>query len=104
MEDTFFMNNEKIKQMFVNNILKISTETLGWIATIAFHLTTIPTLLSLVAGINDRVPTSEMLIFVWVGLIVLMLKSLIQKDYINIILNSFGFFVQACLFSLIVFK
>lgn len=90
--------------MFVNNILKISTETLGWIATIAFHLTTIPTLLSLVAGINDRVPTSEMLIFVWVGLIVLMLKSLIQKDYINIILNSFGFFVQACLFSLIVFK
>jgi hypothetical protein len=98
------MNNEKIKQMFVNNILKISTETLGWIATIAFHLTTIPTLLSLVAGINDRVPTSEMLIFVWVGLIVLMLKSLIQKDYINIILNSFGFFVQACLFSLIVFK
>jgi hypothetical protein len=98
------MNNEKIKQMFVNNILKISTETLGWIATIAFHLTTIPTLLSLVAGVNDRVPTSEMLIFVWVGLIVLMLKSLIQKDYINIILNSFGFFVQACLFSLIVFK
>jgi hypothetical protein len=86
------------------NLAKLSTETLGWIATIAFHLTTIPTLLSLVTGVNDRVPTSEITLFIWIGLMVIMLRSIIQKDYINIILNSLGFFVQACLFSLIVFK
>lgn len=104
MENTFFTNSDKIKASFTENLLKLSTDTLGWIATIAFHLATIPTLLSLVVGVNDRVPTVEMTLFVWVGLMVLLLKSIIQKDFVNIVLNTFGFFVQVTLFSLIVFK
>lgn len=83
---------------------KISTDTLGWIATIAFHLSTIPTLLSLVSGINDRVPTSDVVLFVWLGLMVIMVRSIIQRDFINILINAIGFFAQVCLFTMIVFK
>jgi len=104
LESTFFTDSEKIKNNLLSNLSKLSSETLGWVATIAFHLTTIPTLLSLVAGVNDRVPTTEMTLFIWLGLMTIMLRSIIQKDYVNIFINSVGFFIQACLFSLVLFK
>lgn len=102
MGTTFFIEDkmESLLQYFK----KISTETLGWIATAAFHLSTIPTLLSLVSGINDRVPTTDVALFVWVGLLIIMIRSIIVKDYVNILINSIGFFVQVCLFTMIVFK
>jgi lipid-A-disaccharide synthase-like uncharacterized protein len=85
-------------------VKKISTDTMGWVATVAFHLSTIPTLMSVVSGINDRVPTSDVVLFIWVGLMILMIRSIIQRDYINVLINSIGLFAQVCLFTLIVFK
>lgn len=85
-------------------VKKISTDTMNWVSIIAFHMATIPTLLSVVSGINDRVPTSDVAIFVYLGLFVLMVRSIVQKDMICVFLNGVGFFAQASLFALVVFK
>lgn len=88
----------------LQHLAKLSTDSLTWIATVAFHLSTIPTLISLVSGINDRVPTVDTALFVWVGLLIIMVRSVIVKDHVNILINSIGFFTQVCLFTMIVFK
>ena len=92
------------KQTLLQRVATISTDSLGWIATIAFHLAIIPTLISLLTAVNDRVPTADVVLFLWVGLMTIMVRSIVIKDTINILINSFGFFVQLCLFTLIMFK
>jgi hypothetical protein len=45
-----------------------------------------------------------MVLFSWAGLFAFFLKATIQKDLLNIVTIGFGFFVQAAMLALIVFK
>lgn len=88
----------------LDQIKRISTDTMNWVAIVAFHMATIPTLLSVVSGVNDRVPTSDVAMFVYLGLLILLVRSIVKKDMICILINGLGFFIQASLFALVVFK
>lgn len=88
----------------LEQLKKISTDTLNWVAIVAFHMATIPTLLSVVSGINDRVPTSDVAMFVYLGLLIILVRSVLKKDMVCILINGIGFFIQASLFALVVFK
>ena len=111
------MNKETVKKLahdffdldvWVNNIKThaphISAETAGWVAVVLLHLATIPTMIAILTGLTEKMPPVDMVLFSWVGLFCFFLKATIQKDLLNIVTIGFGFFVQAALLALIVFK
>ena len=82
----------------------VSAETMGWVAVILLHLATIPTMLAVLTGLTEKMPPVDMVLFSWAGLFLFFMKATIQKDILNIVTIGFGFFVQACLMALIIFK
>ena len=53
---TFYNNSIEFIKTKLN---KISAETLGWLANIALHAATIPSLLALMTGITDKSPSFD---------------------------------------------
>ena len=94
--------------LWVKNIKEhaphVSAETMGWIAGILLHLATIPTMLAVLTGLTEKMPPVDMVLFSWAGLFCFFIKAAIQKDFLNIVTIGFGFFCQAAMLALIVFK
>ena len=86
------------------NVAHLSAETLGWIAVILVHMATIPTLVAVLTGLTEKLPPVDMVGLMWLGLFFFFVRSVIAKDLLNIITIGFGFFVQAILCALIIFK
>jgi hypothetical protein len=82
----------------------VSAETMGWVAVILMHLATIPTLLAVLTGLTEKMPPVDLVLFAWAGLFCFFIKAAIQKDFLNIVTIGFGFFVQAGLMAMIIFK
>jgi len=82
----------------------MSAETMGWTAIILMHLATIPTMVAVLTGLTEKMPPVDMVLFSWAGLFCFFVKAVIQKDLLNIVTIGFGFFIQASLLALIVFK
>jgi len=83
---------------------RISAHTLGWFTIILLHLASIPTLLSVLMAQNDKLPSVDLMIFVWSGLITLFFKSLIERNFLYIATICLGFCAQTVIMSLILFK
>lgn len=111
------MNTQQIKQnvidlfnldLWVKNIKEhaphVSAETMGWIAVILLHLATIPTMFAVLTGLTEKMPPVDMVLFSWAGLFCFFIKATIQKDILNIVSIGLGFFIQASMLALIVFK
>jgi len=94
--------------LWVKNIKEhfphISAETAGWCAVVLLHLATVPTEIAVLTGLTEKMPPVDMVLFSWAGLFLFFIKATIQKDLLNIVTIGFGFFIQACLMALIVFK
>jgi hypothetical protein len=82
----------------------VSAETMGWIAVILMHLATVPTLLAVLTGLTEKMPPVDLVLFAWTGLFCFFVKATIQKDLLNIVTIGFGFFIQAALMAMIIFK
>ena len=93
-----------VVDFFSTHFSKISAETLGWLAAIALHAATIPTLLALLTGLTDKTPSVDIVMFMWIGLVLLFGRAVILKDLLNIVTIGMGFVVQAVLMALILFK
>jgi len=98
------LNIVAVRTFLTNSLAKISADTLGWLAAIVFHASTIPTLLALLSGLSDHTPSLDVVLFLWAGLALLFLRSIVLKDILNIITIGTGFIVQAVLMALILFK
>ncbi len=95
---------KKMMDSIKENIGHLSAETLGWIAVILVHLATIPTLVAVLTGLTEKLPPVDIVVLMWLGLFMFFIRSVISKDLLNIITIGFGFFVQAILMALIIFK
>lgn len=95
---------EGIVKSFKENITHISAETLGWMGVILVNLATIPTLIAILTGLTEKVPPVDLVLFMWVGLFMFFVKAAISKDLLNIVTIGLGFFIQAALMALILFK
>jgi hypothetical protein len=108
MENSNKIDFDRIKQsvveFFSTHFGKISAETMGWLAAIALHAATIPTLLALLTGLTDSTPSVDVVLFMWLGLVLLFGRAVILKDLLNIVTIGIGFVVQAVLMALILFK
>ena len=97
---------------FLNNVVSfcrtkltsLTAETIAWIGLVIIHASTIPTIVTVMSGLNDRMPPIDMIIFVWTGLALFFVRAVMQRDLINIITIGAGFIVHAVLLALLVFK
>lgn len=94
----------KLIESLKTHLSNVSAETLGWIAAIVLHASTVPTLLAVMSGLSDRMPPLDMVLLVWVGLLLLYFRATILKDTLVTVTISIGFMVQALLMALIFFK
>jgi hypothetical protein len=95
---------DKLAETLRENVAHLSAETLGWIAVILIHMATIPTLIAVLTGLTEKMPPVDLVGLVWLGLFFFFVRSVIAKDLLNIITIGFGFFIQAMLCALIIFK
>ena len=95
---------EFIKDFFLNKLGKVSAETLGWLANIALHCATIPSLLALMTGITDKPPSVDLVLMLWASLGLLFFRAVVLKDLLNIVTIGVGFMLQAMALVLIFFK
>ena len=82
----------------------ISENAVGWAALLLLNCAFIPNLISVLIGVSDKLPSIDVVLFVWTGLVMLFLQAVIRKHFVNTITIGFGFFIQAILLALIVFK
>ena len=94
----------QVSEFFTTHFSKISADTLGWLAAIALHAATIPTLLALLTGLTDSTPSVDVILFLWLGLVLLFGRAIILKDILNIATIGLGFVIQSSLMALILFK
>lgn len=83
---------------------KISADTLGWLGNIALHAATIPSMLALMTGITDKVPSLDVVLMLWAALCLLFFRAVLLKDLLNIVTIGVGFMIQAVFLVLIFFK
>ena len=102
--NTWPFNLQIIRDFLTNHLSKISADTLGWLAAIVLHCATVPSLLALMTGLSDRVPSLDVVAFLWAGLVLLFLRAIVLKDTLNIVTIGVGFIVQAGLMALILFR
>lgn len=93
-----------LKKFFVEHIKKLTADTLGWLAAITLHLSTVPSLVALMTGLSDKTPGLDIVAFIYASLILLFAKAIIMKDQLNIITIGVGFICQSAAMALILFK
>ena len=89
---------------FLQVLNQVSSETLGWIAVILLHASTLPQLMALLSGLSDRTPPLDMLLLVYAGLVALFLQALVRRNMLQIATVTAGFIMQAALAAMIFFK
>lgn len=102
---------EKVKAFFEHlftdfktKVTHVSINGIEWASLIALHAATVPTMLSLMAGLTDKTPSIDMVLIVWAALGLLFVKSIMKRDFTSIAIIGFGFLGQAILMALIFFK
>lgn len=93
-----------LRKILTEKLSHLSSEGVGWLGTMLVHCATIPSLLALIFGISNTLPSLDVIFFIWTGLLLFFIKALIKRDMLNIITNGLGFFVQAVLLGMVVFK
>lgn len=89
---------------FLQALNLVSAETLGWLAVLLLHASTVPMLLAMLSGLSDRMPPLDMVLLVYGGLVALFLQSLVRKNMLQIATIAAGFVMQAVLVAMIFFK
>ena len=75
----------------------------GWSGILCIHLATLPTTLRIIFGVSTAVPPLNMIMFIWAGLFLLLIRSITNKETLYMISNAIGFFFQTILLGLIIF-
>lgn len=95
---------KKYIDVVINYIKNVSGDTLEWLAVISIHCAFIPGLLTVLMGVSDKLPSVDVVGFVWFGLILLFVRATIARNIVKILTIGLGFFIQAILLAMVVFK
>ena len=83
--------------------VKTISEIGGWIGMILIHGATVPTTLSVILGYSSELPPLNMVLLVWSGLFLFLLRAIVAKDTLYIVSNAIGFLFNTILLALIVY-
>ena len=88
----------------VEQLHAVSKSTLEWIAIVMIHCSCIPSTLAFLRGITDLMPSVEVVLFMWAGLVVYFFKSFVENNRMMMFTNAVAFFIQAMLLAMAVYK
>ena len=98
-------NLKEYLRNFLEHKLRPSTaESIGWIGLVLLLASLIPTFLAVMAGVTDKMPPIDLVLFMWAALITFFLRAAILKDTVIILTIGVGFMVNAVFMALILFK
>jgi hypothetical protein len=75
-----------------------------WLSIMLLHCATIPSILGLIFAISNSLPSFDVVFFIWTSLLIFFIQALIKKDILTIATVGIGFFIQAILLGMVVFK
>lgn len=79
-------------------------EMCGWLGMVLIHGATLPPTLKVILGYATALPPVEMVLLVWSGLFLFLIRAIARNDKLYIISNAVGFFFNSIMLALIVFK
>lgn len=90
---------------YCKTTLTVATaETIAWIGIVLIHAATVPTMISVMSGLTDKMPPVDLVLFIWAGLSMLFVRAVILKDILHIVTIGVGFIIHSVLLALILFK
>ena len=95
---------ESVKYFFENKLKPSTAESIGWLGIVLLHASLIPTFLAIMAGITDKTPPIDLVLFMWAALVMFFVRAAILKDTVNVLTIGAGFIVNAVFLALILFK
>lgn len=101
--ETIINNFRKVTTDLFANFSQSTADTFAWLAIIVMNCATIPSFLAVKTGLSDKLPSLDMTLLLWAGLLLYFIRSAILKDMLMVITIGFGFAIQAVLLGLIFF-
>ena len=99
-----YFDLESNARNWVGNISQMGINTLTWLSILVGHSVFIPTCLALLTELTDKTPSLDIIILVQVGLLLSFFRSVASKDTVATVLHALGWFTQAMMLALVVFK
>lgn len=91
-------------QHLIAQLPRIGEEAIGWAAVVVLHSATLPSTLAYSQGLsNDALPI-DLVLLLWTGLLLLLVKAAIRRDTLTMVTIGVGFAVQAGLLALTFFR
>jgi hypothetical protein len=98
------MNLELITNKVLANIGQMSISSLTWLSIVVGHSVFIPTCLAILTEMTDKTPSLDIIILVHAFLLLSFFRAVAGRDTVATVLHALGWFTQAMLLSLVVFK
>lgn len=83
---------------------KLFGDICGWSGMILIQSSTLPVTYGIWKGTATHIPPMSMIILVWAGITLYLVRAIIQKDMVHITSNTIGFVTQSALMAMVVFK
>ena len=83
---------------------KLISNIAGWGGMILIQSSTLPVTYNILKGTATHIPPLSMIMLVWAGIILYLIRAVIQRDIVHITSNTIGFLTQSALMTLVVFK
>lgn len=99
---TTHINN--LKLFITQKLQSVSSGAFEWVSLVLIHSAFIPTILAAGMGISDKMPSADIVLFVWAGLFLNYIQAIIKRNMLIIATHGIGFFIQAVLLVMVVFK
>ena len=85
-------------------MIKKLAEIGGWLRMVLIHGATIPTSVSVIMGWSSDLPPLEMVLLIWSGRFLCFLRALSRIDWLYLVSNAVGFFLQSLLLAIIIYQ
>jgi len=76
----------------------------GWAGMLLLQCATVPTLVGQIMGSGGSLPPASLVIMVWSGLALYMLRAVADNDKLYMTSNGIGLFFNSILMALIIFS
>ena len=71
---------------------------------VLIHGATIPTSVSVIMGWSSDLPPLDRVLLIWSGLFLFFLRALARIDWLYLVSNAVGFFMQSLLLAIIIYQ
>jgi len=85
-------------------MIKRLAEIGGWLGMVLIHGATIPTSISVIMGWSSDLPPLDMVLLIWSGLFLFFIRALARVDWLYLVSNAVGFFLQSLLLAIILYQ